>query len=203
MAFSCPDLNLAFIHAPKTGGSSITAALRPWLKTPPVQEVDTHGWQPGAHDIGAMHSHWDEVKSHLQSLPVFVFGCCRNPYRLVESLWSYHRQGRTLLDFVRTLRTNPQSIRRNAGNYFRDGKLLTPLQFIGPDAIVLRHEDLEDEFEMFWRAMVPSIEPPELPHANRNESKTPAEWCEESMSIVYDLYQHDIDTMNYDFPGNL
>lgn len=45
-----------FIHVPKTGGSSITAALAPYLDDPkPVDESQKKGWQI-KHHVGKMHA---------------------------------------------------------------------------------------------------------------------------------------------------
>lgn len=45
-----------FIHVPKTGGSSITAALAPYLDDPkPVDPSQKRGWQI-KHHVGKMHA---------------------------------------------------------------------------------------------------------------------------------------------------
>ena len=78
----------AFYHYPKTGSSSITAALAPYLRYPiPVPPIERGGWQGRHHIDGIQHEPirlvtitppTDYVKA------VFI----RNPFEVVVSAWN-------------------------------------------------------------------------------------------------------------------
>ena len=58
----CDDLRLCFLHTPKTGGSSFTAALAPYSRNKaPVPADDVSGWQM-SEKLDGMRCVWDGAK---------------------------------------------------------------------------------------------------------------------------------------------
>ena len=78
----------AFYHYPKTGGSSITAVLAPYLRNPiPVSPVERSGWQGRHHLDGIQHGpiRYVTIKPPADYLTaVFI----RNPFDVVVSAWN-------------------------------------------------------------------------------------------------------------------
>jgi hypothetical protein len=82
-----------FIHVPKTGGSSFTAAVAPYLEDPkPVG--NGLGWQFKHHTLRAMHIGARQCGDALQKYPRYlIVSNVRNPYSRAVSLWnSSHRK---------------------------------------------------------------------------------------------------------------
>ena len=78
----------AFYHYPKTGGTSITAALAPYLRYPQkVPVVERSGWQGRHHIDGLQH---EPIKLVTITPPtdylkaVFI----RNPFEVIVSAWN-------------------------------------------------------------------------------------------------------------------
>ena len=84
-----------YIHIPKTGGSSITAALAPFLYKP--REVTIRrGWQPKHHYRSTLHHGIrDAVKCGRHPLDefkkYFILSSVRNPLHRMYSLWNSRR----------------------------------------------------------------------------------------------------------------
>ena len=78
----------AFYHYPKTGGTSITAALAPYLRYPQkVPVVDRSGWQGRHHLDGIQHApiRFVTITPPADYLTaVFI----RNPFDVVVSAWN-------------------------------------------------------------------------------------------------------------------
>lgn len=78
-----------FLHVPKTGGSSITAALAPYLRSPQEVVEETRGWQ-AKHHAGYMHATYAESKSAIPR-GYKAFAVVRNPWDRYISMWKNRR----------------------------------------------------------------------------------------------------------------
>lgn len=158
------ELKLLFSHVPKTGGSSITAALRPWLACPNPEArkkpIDARGWQQQWHAIGGMHSSWSNVAEAAMRLVTDgykVATSTRSPFHRVASMWAI--KGRPArqdpLDYFK--RVMPAHCKR------------TIEEMAGPYlSIVVDWHDLENSWEAFLDEIgMTSEDRPELPHANK------------------------------------
>lgn len=94
------ELKLIYAHVPKTGGSSVTAALRPYLKcrVPEnrIQPPGTKGWQSQWHELGGMQQPRSVVQNELNPLIADGYRIAvgiRSPYERLASMWAI--KGRT------------------------------------------------------------------------------------------------------------
>lgn len=78
--------SFVFHHVPKTGGSSITAALLPYCNTYKgiIPEDNEHHWQDSFHVDKQMHSPLKELKIPQS---YFTFAFVRNPFDAIVSAW--------------------------------------------------------------------------------------------------------------------
>jgi len=79
-----------FHHVPKTGGSSITAALAPYCRNYEgvVASEDTKGWQWGFHKPYYMHHPIRSYEAGDIPEGYYSFAFVRNPFSAVVSAWN-------------------------------------------------------------------------------------------------------------------
>ena len=94
-----PKLKLAFMHVPKTGGSSITAALMPYLPDMGV-EVGAVGWQCRFHKE-YMHTPFARLRWYKPDDEWKTFAVVREPFDRMHSY--YCNRGDDNLSFVEWL----------------------------------------------------------------------------------------------------
>ena len=187
----------AFYHYPKTGGSSITAALAPYLRYPiEVPSTDRHGWQGRHHIDGIQHVplKWVEVTPPAGYLrAVFI----RNTFEIVVSAWNIDSCSfdRFVHDEIAT-RQHPslqntilESITDETGNVVMD--------FIG------RYENMEADWKKFcWLVGLPKLK---LPYKNikENKWKRPKSddyrqyYTQYSRRVVEDMFGNDLKYFGY------
>ena len=187
-----------FFHFPKTGGSSITYALAPFLKhnpkvpvewhTPPDPSVGFMGWQPNHHLDLIQHS---PMKECYYPDDYFTASFVRNPYDIVVSAW--HNKEQSFEQFVmEEVATRKNVISRHGCqlDYLsdEDGNLL--VDWIG------RYEHFERDWEKFcYLAKVGS-----LPLKKLNSSwKQPYKeyYNERTYLTVTNIYKKDLDYFGY------
>lgn len=92
----------AFVHVPKTGGSTITAEIARALGTP---ETDfSKGWQARHHNVGGMHSGFNSTGP---AGGVWSFGFVRNPYDLWTSRYFSRSEWCDRMSFEEFVTTKP------------------------------------------------------------------------------------------------
>jgi len=149
------DLKLAFIHIPKTGGSSVTAALIPYItpkrRKPAIPVGDKH-WQSRFHITRNMHSRYRESSTKIPD-GYKVFSVVRNPWERFASIYWNFGKGKSIEDFCITLLKKGEKSRWTQLPYLTDrrGKMAV-------DTIV-RFENIETEFK--------SLTGIDLPHHNK------------------------------------
>ncbi len=97
-----PSLNAIFFHIPKTGGTTLTALLRPYVDLPtkaPPLDIDragganwrgyARGWQGTHHLDGFQHSTYSQCEETYGKLlrNCFKFAFVRNPWDRTASIW--------------------------------------------------------------------------------------------------------------------
>jgi len=153
----------AFYHYPKTGGSSITAALAPYLKYPiNVPPTEQGGWQGRHHIDGIQHVplKWVTITPPDDYLKaVFI----RNPFEIVVSAWNIDQMpfDKFVHEEIST-RQHP-SLRNTILESITDESGIVQTDFIG------RHENMEADWKRFcWTVGLPKLK---LPYRNIKELK--------------------------------
>jgi hypothetical protein len=164
------ELKLLYAHVPKTGGSSITAALRPYIEGKAAtrnKQVDQRGWQDQWHAIGSMHCPWERAKPQAQPLldqGYRMMTSIRSPFERVASMWAITGGGMDPYEYMKT----------KMPNYV---KLSVP-QVAGPqiDLVVNMHK-----MDRTWAEVTKElgIDDP-IPHANKQVG-----FCKEAFDKVY------------------
>jgi hypothetical protein len=195
-----------FIHIPKTGGSSVTAALAPYLDDPkPVPADDERGWQLDHHVNRKMHEPLRKLEFELDS-DFFVFSFVRNPWTRIVSIYYSVRakecsRGKVQLtarDFKLFLRRPDLRAHKYSQTYYlrdRSGNVRT--DFVG------HFDRLPTGFDV----VCSEIGLPYLDLPKRNVRPEPLDarklYDPDSVKLVRDLYLEDITRFGYEFPWPL
>ena len=153
----------AFYHYPKTGSSSITAALAPYLRHPiEVPPLERSGWQCRHHIDGLQH---EPIKLVTIKPPtdyikaVFI----RNPFEIIVSAWNIDLRpfDKFVYEEIET-RQHP-SLRNTILESITDESGIIQTDFIG------RYENFEIDWKRFcWKVGLPKLK---LPYKNIKENK--------------------------------
>ena len=202
--------DFAFVHIPRTGGVSITAALRDSGR--PMRFDGSYPQLPGIDaaeraKIVTMYPFntpfvYDphlrlSVLRDLGAIPegAFTFGFVRNPWDLVVSVYTYAiRQGMWLVNFERFLEEYVR-IASDQTAFLCDADGGVTVDFVG------RFESLAADFAHVAERLGIA---PELPHLNRLAHRPyQAYYTPETRSIVADFHQRDIAIFGYAFGEQL
>lgn len=183
----------AFLHVPKTGGSSVTAALAPLCDDPrPVPAADVRGWQQ-AHHVGEMHDRWEDVRPLLEARRRhFVFMFMRNPWDRAVSLWRHRRrEGESFEEYLR----------RPAAEWSTGRRYTRPQTFyVRPEQVhfVGRFEHLEEDFAIACRRIGIRAR---LPHRNDHggHSDYSMHYSRFARRRVDEIFADDIAALDYRF----
>ena len=185
-----------FHHVPKTGGSSITAAIAPHCKNyQGVMPLDeTHGWQFAFHQPYYMHHAVRLLEPEDIPEGYFSFAFVRNPFSAVVSAWNPKMNFDEFVEEKIFTALEPVA-RWTQFDYLtnEDGTML--VDFIG------RYEKLaEDFYEVIGRIGVPLMM---LPKRNITKNKLHDNYREYysplSRRIVEEKYKKDLEFFEYEF----
>ena len=185
-----------FHHVPKTGGSSITAAIAPHCKNyQGVMPLDeTHGWQFTFHQPYYMHHAVRLLEPEDIPEGYFSFAFVRNPFSAVVSAWNPKMNFDEFVEEKIFTALEPVA-RWTQFDYLtnEDGTML--VDFIG------RYEKLaEDFYEVIGRIGVPLMM---LPKRNITKNKLHDNYREYysplSRRIVEEKYKKDLEFFEYEF----
>jgi hypothetical protein len=209
-----------FVHIYKTGGSSLTRLLGPYVEEQyraKVPRLEGAGWQGTWHYSGRQHA----KLATLRSDPAWIaadlsqYRLCtivRNPYTWVLSVWNdfYRREidappwftalfpARQFLDFCRLIRAarmglNPAIWGCSPQQSFIADPEVTP-------AFVARFERLSEDIGNMLELL--DIPYTEIPHEIRNHpeerSYARAFYDRESLSIINELFAADFEAFGYE-----
>jgi len=204
------EKNFIFIHIPKTAGTSITRALRPWCLKPkptPWRRLLSRLPLPEAPDKANFRQH-DRAAWLRRKLPsrlydgAYKFAVVRNPFALVVSNYQHlrrktsrrrHRQAQRwdFKAFLRYLERKNRLARVDQTSWIsdRNGKLIIDE--------VLRFETLAEQFNALAERLGL---PGELPRSNVGAPVDyRALYDEEAKAIVRRLYVRDFERFGYEF----
>ena len=185
-----------FYHIPKTGGSSFTAALAPFLDDPVKMGSIGKPWQIRHHRRpGHMHVTWEKLGAPEGFL---VAATCRNPFSRMISLYNaFGQKGESLEDFIPRLAAG-----RAMGSSFRSTLGRPQLAWIkgAPSPLILRFEALQESFDTLCaRVGIPQTKIPH--HLHRPREPFPTYYSEHARHLVAKLWAPDFN--RFDYPTTL
>jgi len=173
-------LKLLFAHVPKTGGSSITEALRPWIHTNRVTNLKPgeRGWQNQWHAIGSMHSPFGLEAKLAQDLidsGYQVATSLRTPFERMASMWAIKGRANGVEPFSYLRKYLPTHCR------------FTVQEMAGPQIdFELSFETLAQSFSDMMLDLHVAYDPGDFPWENRQPNITPGGGSREIMERVYE-----------------
>ena len=186
----------AFYHYPKTGGSSITAALAPYLRYPKeVPPIERGGWQGRHHIDGLQH---EPIKLVTVKPPtdylkaVFI----RNPFEVVVSAWNIDEIPFDKFVHEEIATKQHPSLRYSILESITDEAGNLP-DFIG------RHENMEADWKKFcWLVGLPKLK---LSYKNIKEEKFVRQknndfrqyYTPYSIRVVHEIFDNDLKYFGY------
>ena len=185
-----------FHHVPKTGGSSITAALAQYCRNyeGEVPSDDTPKWQLAFHQPNFMH----EAISELTDIPedYFSFAFVRNPFDAVASAW-VPKKFKYFDEWIEqeVCTGNEWVSRWTQFGYLTNDKEKILVDFIG------RFENFASDFyEVVKRIDAPLMM---LPKRNITKDKSHEGYREyyspDSRAMVEELFKKDLEFFEYEF----
>ena len=188
--------NFIFVHVPKTAGSSITTALKPYGKDNRLATASTK------------HETLAEFFARNRIVPslYFKFGFVRNPWCRMVSFYFYLRSRahknpeiKDVYDFAAFLRvlekdvkwlSRKHSIRPQSDFLFQDGKLIA--DFIG------RYENLDEDYAAACAKI--GISAPALDRINRTQHTHYTGYYDGwGRDFIAERYKEDIANLGYTF----
>ena len=186
----------AFYHYPKTGGSSITAALAPYLRYPKeVPPTERGGWQGIHHIDGFQH---EPIKLVTVKPPtdylkaVFI----RNPFEVVVSSWNIDEMPFDKFVYEEISTRQHPTLRYSILESITDDDGNLP-GFIG------RHENMEADWKKFCKLVgLPKLK---LPYKNIKENKYERQknndfrvyYTAYSIRVVHEIFGNDLSYFGY------
>ena len=186
----------AFYHYPKTGGSSITAALAPYLRYPKeVPPIERGGWQGRHHIDGLQH---EPIKLVTVKPPtdylkaVFI----RNPFEIIVSAWNIDEMPFDKFVYEEIATKQHPSLRYSILESITDKGGNLP-DFIG------RYENMEADWKKFcWLVGLPKLK---LPYRNIKELKWDRPknndyrvyYTPYSIRVIHEIFDNDLKYFGY------
>lgn len=183
-------MTAVFIHIPKTGGMSISKALKA------TKYRNRRRLVPGAEYSGIVTFGHELLpwlqRRNLAPVDCFTFAFCRNPYDRAVSLWAFNnkRNGLSLTfrEFCRKLDEWVWRIRMPQARWLDD----VDLDFLGG------FETLQEDFDRLCGLLGVDRKKP-LPHLNRSDRMpTAAYYDNETQAIIRAHYARDFERFGYD-----
>ena len=187
----------AFYHYPKTGGSSITAALAPYLRYPKeVPPIERGGWQGIHHIDGIQHVplKWVEVTPPTDYLKaVFI----RNPFEVIVSAWNIDEMPFDKFVHEEIATKQHPSLRYTILESITDESGIVQTDFIG------RHENMEADWNKFCKLVgLPKLK---LSYKNIKENKYERQknidfrvyYTPYSIRVVHEIFGNDLSYFGY------
>lgn len=192
------DDKIAFIHIPKTAGTSIEEALG--LINDNYRESFFSGqrWYPGT-KVYPQHFTYQELRSRVLNLDdFFSFTFVRNPYDRLYSEWCYRKKMKgSLRKFLRHVCESLKRSSCSGSNHFRPQVdfVADSLDFVG------KYEQLNTDFDRLTGLLPNGCRPSGLPFKMKNpyrhESCYLKYFDDESRRIAQQLYASDFECFGY------
>jgi hypothetical protein len=198
------EKKFVFIHVPKTGGSSIHAALKPWLKKgPPEYQNKFSEFHHGEIHNGVL----DDRSVFWQHKDYLSFAFVRNPFeRLFGYFWFHRRKnapaiiGKSFSQFVK--RAYREWSSKDPKIWFRPQSWWLKGE-VSHEVIVDmvgRFENLEQDFRKICERTGIN-DPPKLEHFNDNPVKPNMDWRDayttETLKLASIMFREDMETFGY------
>ena len=169
-----------FIHIPKTGGTSISHALR-----------------DHPHPIIHRHSSISDFQKRLDISEYYKFSCIRNPWDRIVSWYGFDQREalyrKSFKDFVSFIEREFKAE--------RPGQFQSQLNFLKGKMemdFIMRYENIQDDFHKVCKEI--GIEHKSLPKMNWSDrSHYRVYYDRQTRKIIEDLYREDIVHFEYSF----
>ena len=115
---------LAFIHIPKTSGSSLTKIFYPLMSNNKNLLLDGNGWQ-GTFHIGYQHDTIDESLDNIKNFKELNFiTIVRNPYDWIASIWYnlYKKKYPIFKDYLNSDKIKIYYNKNNQSDFIKNNK---------------------------------------------------------------------------------
>ena len=203
-----------FFHFFKTGGKSVTKALKPYIRLRDRIGLGlTRCWTPIFGRPRPRHYKWLGFPPHISPRELklllsssdfsqfFKFAFVRNPWDLQVSLYHYmlerplhpnHKEIKQLVNFDEYIKWRVEYGQKTQYDFLSDeaGNLL--IDFVG------RYESLDNDFEQICRALGCSTM---LPHLNRSNRRRDyrSYYTSETRALIEEMFRVDILKFGYSF----
>jgi len=186
----------AFYHYPKTGGSSITAALAPYLKYPKeVPPIEHGGWQ-GIHHIDGLQHEPIRLVTITPPTDYLKAVFIRNPFEVVVSAWNIDQIPFDKFVYEEISTRQHPTLRYSILESITDVNGNLP-DFIG------RHENMEADWKKFCKLVgLPKLK---LPYKNIKENKYERQknndfrqyYTPYSIRVIHEIFGNDLKYFGY------
>ena len=186
----------AFYHYPKTGGSSITAALALYLKYPKeVPPIEHGGWQ-GIHHIDGLQHEPIRLVTITPPTDYLKAVFIRNPFEVVVSAWNIDQ-----IPFDKFVHEEI-STRQHPTLRYSILESITDVNGNLPDFIG-RHENMEADWKKFCKLVgLPKLK---LPYKNIKENKYERQknndfrqyYTPYSIRVIHEIFGNDLKYFGY------
>jgi hypothetical protein len=202
-----PAQNAIFFHIPKTGGTTLTALLHPYVAVPKKKLPDlgrlatqwrnyAAGWQGTNHLDGKQHSTYRDCEARFPELRAgaFTFAFVRNPWDRAASMWRDLFAAAEPFDETLQAQIPHKGLTRPTQKaYLVDQSGRVKVDFIG------RYEHFEDDVRrLFARLGIPIGHIPRLLPSGAGKHYA-AYYNPRSRAFIADYFREDIEEFGYQF----
>lgn len=203
-----PGRNYIFVHIPKTGGTSLAAALETRAMKDDILIGDTPKAQKRKARLTALkakgrlwkHSTLDDIEGVIDPAGMFVFTLVRNPWDRMVSYYSWLKKQSFDHPAVHLAQRCDFSGFLNAP-HTRASLGVNPYgRYVNDQGFFFRIEQLDEDLKPLWEHLGFSLTIPHLNQSNRSQDYR-SYYSDADAEFVGQLFAKDIARSGYQFDG--